>query len=68
MHLVVVKTVFLSGAREAECREAPSRGVFALSPSRWRAIRKWQSHQYVSSTTSTRDANFLYGRLFSSKF
>ena len=41
MYLVVVKTMFLSAVREAECGEAPSRVWFALSPSWWRTVNTW---------------------------
>ena len=50
MYLVVVKTMFSSAAREAGGGEAPPRGLFALSPSQWRTVKKWQSRQHVSST------------------
>ena len=41
MYLVVVKTMFLSRAREVGGGEAPSGGRFAFSPSSRRTVKKW---------------------------
>ena len=68
VNLVVVNTMFLSAAREAECREAPSRGRFALSPSWWRSVKKWKSRQYVSSTSIRTTRTFCTGDSYALKF
>ena len=60
--------MFLSAARAAECGEAPSRVRFALSPSWWKNVNKWLSHQYVRVQRQySYDGDFLYGRLLCSK-